>query len=173
MRMAYFWPGFSLAWKRGAAGGLLVAVLFAWWFCATMLATWVWRDWWPVGGVWLSWAGILVLAAGHAIWEAMRPNATPRLEEPAELATAHDEYLRGNWFEAEALALRMLERDPNDIATGLLLVGVLRATQRYEAALDRLQQLELLDAASAWWFEIRRERQRIESARASDTEPEE
>ncbi len=130
-----------------------------------MLATWVWDAWWPVGAVRFSWGGLGVLASAHAIWMVAKAGFEAPAEDGGELSEAQDEYLRGNWFEAEALALRVLERDPNDIAAGLLLVGVLRATQRYDAALTRLHQLELLDAAAAWWFEIGRERQRIEQAR--------
>jgi thioredoxin-like negative regulator of GroEL len=85
---------------------------------------------------------------------------------------AQQEYLRGNWFEAEAILLDLLQRFPRDIQAGLLLVGVLRHTQRWQPALRRLDQLQLIDGAQGWHFEIQRERQLIEKRRSESLEQE-
>ena len=58
---------------------------------------------------------------------------------------AQREYLRGNWFEAEAELLELTQLAPDDVPAVLLLVGVLRHTHRYRPALRRLEQLQLLE----------------------------
>lgn len=81
---------------------------------------------------------------------------------------AQQEYVRGNWFDAEALLLEIVHQHPRDAESLLLLVGVLRHTRRWQPALRRLEQLELLDNASPWRFEIQQERTLIASGIAED-----
>ena len=76
-------------------------------------------------------------AAGHI----GRPSHTT-------LRKAQREYLQGNWFDAEALLLDILQRNPRDAAATLLLVGVLKQTLRWQAALRRLDHLETLTPAA-------------------------
>ncbi|GIW98502.1 MAG: hypothetical protein KatS3mg111_1835 [Pirellulaceae bacterium] len=172
MTWSIFWPGFRAAWFRGASIGLLIAVLWTWWLCVTILATLVWQHWWPPLVTYLSWGGVITAALAAAGWESFRPAHHQEDDAMDLLVAAQDEYLRGNWFEAEALALRLLHRCSDDIPAGLLLVGVLRATGRLEAAQRRLDQLQLYDAAGEWWFEIRQEAARIERAREVAAAPE-
>ena len=75
---------------------------------------------------------------------------------------ARGEYLQGNWFEAESLLHAILTNSPRDAEAQLLLVGVLRHSGRWSAAFRRLDQLELLDTAARWTFEIRCERQLLD-----------
>jgi predicted Zn-dependent protease len=76
--------------------------------------------------------------------------------------TAQQEYLRGNWYEAEAMLLDLLEKYPRDAEAILLLVGVLRHTQRFQPAIRRLDLLESLDTSAPWRFEIAQERKILE-----------
>ncbi len=68
---------------------------------------------------------------------------------------------KANWFEAESLLHAILADAPRDAESHLLLASVLRHSRRWAAALRRLDQLELLDTAARWRFEIRQERQLI------------
>ncbi|MEM7478047.1 MAG: hypothetical protein AAF483_23930 [Planctomycetota bacterium] len=160
LRLASLWPGLAPAWYRGELKGLLVAIGFSWVLCWLLLATFVWPIWmsgWLVAFVWLAvgsfWAytSIRNQFSVHRLLEQVAPNSDE------QFLRAQKEYLRGNWYEAEAQLLGILQRHPSDIAAGLALVGVLRKTGRARTALQRLEQLELLDAAAPWRFEIMKE----------------
>lgn len=177
IRYAGLWPGLAAAWYRGRLQGLLVALAFAWVLCILLLATFVWPAWfsgWLVAGVW-------VLLGAYWAYEAIRAQLTlgkllenVASDTPEAFQAAQRDYLRGNWFEAEARLLEITRQHPHDVAAGLLLVGVLRHTQRWRPALRRLEQLNLLDAAASWQFEIYREQQLIErEISEQDDEPEE
>lgn len=90
--------------------------------------------------------------------------ATSDVRSSQMLVDAQSDYLRGNWFEAEAKLLQILHHHPRDAESFLLMVGVLRRTNRHKSAMRRLEQLELLDTSAAWHFEIQRERKLIEQA---------
>ena len=106
---------------------------------------------WLAVGVFWAFEAIRSQFSIQRLLEQVAPNS----EE--EFAWAQREYLRGNWYEAEAKLLDILERHPTDVAAGLALVGVLRHTGRRRTALTRLEQIGLLDAAGPWQFEIMRE----------------
>jgi thioredoxin-like negative regulator of GroEL len=83
----------------------------------------------------------------------------PACEDALQLA--QNDYLRGNWFEAEATLLDVLQQQPRDAEATLLLVSVLRHTKRWQPALRRLGQLVLLESAQRWAEEIEREKRLI------------
>jgi hypothetical protein len=174
LRAVCLWPGLPAAWGLGLARGLLTAVVFSWFLCFLLLATFVWPDWIGSGLLRLLW----MIASLTWLYAAVRNhmNITSLLEvSDAECAQAfidaQVEYLRGNWFEAEAILLEILHRHPRDAEATLLLVGVLRHTKRWSSALRRLEQLELIDGAAAWRFEIEREKGLIQRIMADDTVP--
>jgi thioredoxin-like negative regulator of GroEL len=70
---------------------------------------------------------------------------------------ARDDYLRGNWYEAEETLVALLKRDPNDVDARLMLATLMRHTERYDDARGQLKQLQRLEAAGKWQLEIRRE----------------
>ena len=90
--------------------------------------------------------------------------ATSDVRSSQMFVDAQSDYLRGNWFEAEAKLLQILHHHPRDAESLLLMVGVLRRTKRLKAAMRRLEHLELLETSAAWYFEIQRERKLIEQA---------
>jgi hypothetical protein len=77
---------------------------------------------------------------------------------------AQVEYLRGQWFEAESLLLRLLRDDPADLEGRLLLATLYRHTRRSELARSQLDQIERFPHGVRWRWEIMQERSRLEAA---------
>lgn len=83
---------------------------------------------------------------------------------------AQVEYLKGHWFEAESLLNRTLKDFPRDADVHLMLATLFRHTERYEEARHQLEQLQRLDGASKWFFEIATELQRLDQLTVETTE---
>ncbi len=102
-------------------------------------------------------------------WQFVRlMQVSKPLEAKDNFLVAQTDYLAGNWFEAEAKLLQILHDFPRDAESQLLLIGVLRHTRRFRPALRRLANLETLDSAVRWRYEIKRERGIIESRIAEE-----
>lgn len=165
-RLSCFWPGLARAWWRGSVAGLAAALGFGWGLSILMLATFVWPNWfspWLVAVCWLAMLVFWLVESVRSHWHLgrLQRDAGP-VAGDERFGQAQSEYLRGNWFEAESLLHAILTETPRDAESHLLLAGVLRHSRRWSSALRRLEQLELLDTAARWTFEIRRERQLIE-----------
>ena len=173
IRLVCLWPGLPGAWFRGKVQHLLLSVLSAWLACFLLLATYLWPEWIGTGSLRILW-GLFLLAWlvcavwGH--WSFAQLVASTSSEYSAPLELAQQEYLRGSWFAAEARLLEILHAQPRDAEALLLLTSVLRQTRRWQPALRRLNQLQLLDGAARWRFEISREKQLIEQAMVADAE---
>jgi hypothetical protein len=159
------WPGLAPLWHRGDARSLVVALLFSWFFCFLLLATFVWPEWFSL------WVGRFFWVFTAIAWltSCVRSHlgfayliGRPDTQSQSAFEDAQQQYLQGNWFEAEATLLDLLDKFPRDAEALLLLIGVLRHTQRWQPALRRLDQLESLDTAANWHYEIVRERQIVE-----------
>lgn len=164
-RLSCFWPGLAKAWWRGSVSALLAALMFGWGLCVLMLATFVWPNWFASWLVTSCWVGMLifwVVECARSNWQfgSMQADAGP-VAGDSRFTHAQNEYLKGNWFEAESLLHAILADAPRDAEAHLLLVSVLRHSRRWAAALRRLEQLEMLDTSARWRFEIRRERHLI------------
>lgn len=161
-RITCFWPGLSAAWHRGNPQALAVALLSCWCCVLLLLATFVWPQWaahWVVRAAWLLAFVFWIVESGRSHWYFGRLVQVGKPLEPNdEFLQAQADYLSGNWFEAEAKLLRLLDDFPRDAESQLLLVGVLRRTGRYKAALRRLDHLENWESAGRWQFEMLRER---------------
>lgn len=173
LRLVGLWPGLAPAWLRGEMQGLLVAIGFSWILCGLMLCTFVWPAWvsgWLVAIGWLAVGGFWCVESIRSQFSIGRllEEVAPNSEEV--FSHAQREYLRGRWFEAEAKLLDILGKHPQDIAAAMTLVGVLRQTGRRQAALKRLEQLQLWDSANGWRFEILREIQLIEAEMAAESD---
>lgn len=174
LRAICLWPGLPSAWMLGLARGLLVALAYAWCICGLLLATFIWPDWVAVSLLRLMWliaVGTWSIATVRNCMVLPRLLATCDAQSSQALVSAQQEYLRGNWFDAEASVLKVLHHHPRDAEALLLLVGILRRTQRFQPALRRLKQLELLQSAAMWHFEIQREKVWISRAMAQEKEP--
>ena len=164
VHLACLWPGLAGLWYRGLGRSLLLAVICAWAACLLLLATWVWPEWLSRGLLRVMWFAAIVAWLFQVVvdhWQVSRWSLAVSDEDAEAFENAQREYLRGNWFDAEAILLQVVHRQPRDVEALLLLVSVLRQTHRWQAALRRLGELELLDAAARWTFEISREKQLI------------
>jgi hypothetical protein len=162
------WPGLAQLWHQGHVRSLVISLMFTWSICLLLMASWVWPEWlnvWLVRGFWVvaSVVWCFSLVVNH--WR--RPKLLGLLDRNSEKSylRARDEYLKGNWFEAEAILLDHVQEYPRDAEALLMLVGVLRHTARWQPAIRRLDQMETLETAAVWRYEIQRERQLIERSR--------
>ncbi len=173
-RLVYLWPGLPQLWLSGWWWGLALAAGFAVLFDLLLVVSYVWvellspRDlrlgWMAAGCVW----GVSALLSAGFRRTAPTTTSAERLYREAL-----QEYLQGNWFEAEAILGRLLRNAPRDVEGRLLLATLLRRTKRPDEALDQLDRLERLRDAARWRREIADLRQRIAEsfATSSDAEP--
>lgn len=165
MHLVCCWPGLAECWVRGNSRGLFGAILFSWTVCFLLLATFFWPAWlgsWTVRIFWLAVACIWLVSLVRSHLSYSKLLGLPDTKSQNAFESAQQEYLRGNWYEAEAMLLDLLEKYPRDAEATLLLVGVLRHTQRFQPAIRRLDTLESLDTSAPWRFEIARERKILE-----------
>ncbi len=166
-KLLWCFPGGPRLWTAGDWNSLGIGLLCLWVACLSVVATWVWPQWlsgWMVRSLWIGlgigWPGLLVLQGITQKSQSSKPDQKS-LEQSFRAAQA--EYLRGNYFQAEAFLHRLLSLAPEDAEALLLMSSVLRRTQRPKQALDRLQQLERLEASSRWSLELHQELARARS----------
>ncbi|MBT3890067.1 MAG: hypothetical protein HN617_12750 [Planctomycetaceae bacterium] len=75
---------------------------------------------------------------------------------------ARNQYFKGNWFESESTINQILAESPHDIEARLLLLTLLRHTNRIEDALVQITDIQKWDEAKQWEFEIKRELELLE-----------
>lgn len=161
------WPGLPHLWLRGDGRGLASAILFSLTLNFVLISTWIWPEWvdssWRSGGWWIVGLWWLVAAVVNAwrLSEEVEPAPSPDAE--ALFRQAQALYLLGHehWFETEATLLRLLENSPQDAEARLLLATVYRRRGRWTDAIQSLDQLERLDAAKPWEYEISAERRML------------
>jgi tetratricopeptide (TPR) repeat protein len=109
-----------------------------------------------------TWLAVAVLWAGSATfsrWGQRRKTArqvSSRTDDAYLEAT--ENYLKGNWFEAECRLRELLRHEPRDLEAGLMLATLLRHTGRLAEAAQHLDRLQRLDGWERWAMEIGRER---------------
>lgn len=164
-KLLWCFPGGPRLWLAGDWHALSIGLLCLWLAGISVIATWVWPHWlsaWMVRSLWIglgiSWPGLIVYQAFAFSGRGSEPD---RDSIDQSLRAAQTEYLRGNYFQAEAFLHRLLSIAPEDAEALLLMSSVLRRTQRPKQALDRLQQLERLEASSHWSLELHQERSRV------------
>jgi tetratricopeptide (TPR) repeat protein len=168
-----WWPGFLNLWYRGDLYALAVSILFATILNIAMLGTLVWPEWlspWFVRGLW-------TLLASSTIWSFVASyffasglqRSLPSVECDSLFAEAQSDYLRGQYFEAEATLHRILSMGYEDVEAALLLASVLRRTGRFRQAIDCLERLERLDRSRQWSQEIEVERRRCQVSPANSS----
>jgi tetratricopeptide (TPR) repeat protein len=171
------WPGLPALWLRGDWRGLAAAALFSGLMQFVLISTWIWPEWvdpiWRTAGWWTLGIWWFLASCVHAwrLSEELEPTPSPDAE--ALFREAQAEYLRGHWFETEPILLQLLEHSPGDAEARLLLATVYRRRGRWIDALQSLAQLERLDAAGAWAYEIAAERRLVaasESPGASEAD---
>jgi len=172
MRNMAWWPGLPNLWYRGEIYSLAVSLLFATVLNIALLSTFVWPEWanlvcpvwfspWFARSLWLLLAIASLWAFGASFFSTSAVRISlPSVECDNLLAVAQSDYLRGQYFEAEATLHRILSSGQEDVEAALLLATVLRRTGRFRQALDCLDRLERLDRSRLWYSEIATERRR-------------
>jgi hypothetical protein len=74
---------------------------------------------------------------------------------------AREEYLKGNWFEAETVLGRLLDRNVLDIEARLLRANLLFRTARKREAASELDRLARAEGSEIWRVEMARLRSRL------------
>jgi hypothetical protein len=158
-----FWPGASKAWRHADSTALWIAIGFAWASCLAIASICIWEDWLHT---WVRFILCLVLITFSSLsglrmilfGEIPKENTKPARDERFRKAQAA--YLQGNYFESERLLASNLSSEAADIESGLLLVSVLRRTQRFDEALEQLQRLRKRDFAVRWESELAAEKEK-------------
>ncbi len=171
MRIQHFftclWPGLAEIWWRGRLSALPAAIAFAFALNWMLLTTFLYTQWM---------SGLLVRMAcwiGVAAWgfyvvrrirELPRNSCTPRTvsDEPDRFCEAQSAYLRAEWKSAEDLLQGVLAIEPRDPPALLLLAGVYRHTDRFDAAELLTNELSRLEIADGWHLELAAERNRLQ-----------
>lgn len=173
MTILCLWPGLAAAWINGDLRGLVLSVGFGWATSLLIMATFVWPQWispFLVNTLWIAHAIFWFAETGRSLWTFKSISKPETVAQSPAFLEAQEHYIRGNWFDAEALLLNIIQETPRDAEAQLLLASALRHTKRWQAALRRLEQLEFLQAASNWRFEIQQERSLIKRAIAEEAE---
>lgn len=165
-------PGLPQLWRQGEWWGLALAGTFALSLNLALLSSFVWSELlspvavatcWVVAA--LLWVGGYWLSLKQGFWrEAVNEPAEPDL-----FAEVQVEYLRGNWYQAEALCRTLLSRDDHDAEAHLVMSGVLRRTGRVREARRQLSLLATLETADRWRFEIASELRKLDDIDSTTT----
>ena len=159
------WPGLPQLWFAGSWTGLALAVGFAAVLNLAIVTSRLWTEllspesqmlvWLAAGGIWTA------SAALSARWVAGLRLSGPQAADEDLFNAAQNEYLKGNWYEAEVALNRLLERNILDVEARLMLASLLRRTGRRDEATTQLARLSRTDGVERWQLEIARLKQRI------------
>lgn len=175
-RLTCLWPGLGRLWWLGQWQGLASAFIFTLLLNALAISTFLWFELVPPAARVIACAALSLwwVIAAIATWRALPNLMAPQAEKNFQglFVAAQGEYLRGNWFQAEAHLRKLLRWEPHDVESLLLLATLLRHTNRGDLARGQLQRLERLEGANRWRLEIQREREllRTNSQREHATE---
>ena len=166
--MAFVWPGLPELWFRGQWSGLILAVFAALLVNFLLATSLVWTEW-QSSTVRTTAAFMLAFTWGTGIYRSRRQlRKSDRLDAGGAsedlFRQAQNEYLRGNWFEAESVIHKLLRHCARDVDAHLMLATLYRHTGRLEESATQLRRLALFDDAQKWAMEIERERHRLELA---------
>ncbi len=179
---AYLWPGLPQLARDGNWAALAVAIAAAAVLNGVLLGTWFWTDMLPPAMHIICWVFLGVtwsFSAGYGAWTDRRgtgrgtrysgSGSAATSEEPGGkiFEEALEDYLKGNWFEAERKLNILLRRDEHDLEARLLMATLLRHTKRFDEATHQLNLLVRLDGAHGWALEIHREGELLVEARKS------
>lgn len=184
-RLTCLWPGLPKLWYAGDRVGLGIAIAFSLAGNVLLFVSFQGSETAEptreaAFGNWLGWFWVLFLAVwiGCVVKQAQQTQNSQAIAEASQaqreaqraamtalFQDAQLAYLGRNWLSAETLVRSLLHDLPSDLESRLLLVSVLRQTERFDEALAELNRIEETDGSSSWLFEVRRERQRIEDWR--------
>lgn len=165
---AYLWPGLPQLARDGNWAALAFAVAAAGLLNAVLLGTCFWTDAFAPALRIISWVFLGVawsISVGYGAWIDRRQAAPPKKNAGKIFAEALEDYLKGNWFEAERKLNLLMRRDEHDLEARLLMATLLRHTKRFDDATHQLNLLVRLDGAHRWALEIHREGELLMEAR--------
>jgi hypothetical protein len=167
---AYLWPGLPQLARDGNWAALAFAVAASAVLNAVLLGTWFWTDLFApplriIGWVFLgaAWS----ISVGYWAWTDRRQAAVAEKSSGKIFEEALEDYLKGNWFEAERKLNLLLRRNEHDLEARLLTATLMRHTKRFDDATHQLNLLVRLDGAHRWALEIHREGELLMEARKS------
>jgi len=153
---------------RGSWWGLALAVGAAAVLDALLLASFGWSE--LIGQnlritAWVVFAAAWVVAVGWSIRERRRQavlrEACPRQDA---FLDALEQYLKGDYYQAEQLLGGLLDKNARDLEARLMLATLLRHAGRAAEAAGQLDALGRLEGAEKWRVEIEEERQLLTEA---------
>jgi len=165
--LSCLWPGLSQLWLRGDYRGLLTAVVFSALLNLAITASFLYPElvgftvkatlWLLLGGLWT----VSAWQSWHRSPDFYNKERGLRQKDANEdlFQQAQTEYLKGHWYEAETLLGNLTESDPDDVEAQFMLASLYRHTLRLGEARRQLRQLEQLEAAQVWQWEIQFEKQ--------------
>lgn len=175
------WPGLPGLWFKGNASSLLVAIGFSILLNLALITSFIWPNSlgetfplvaWPV--ILLIWPTSVWLAF-QRLPDVMSVPSSEKVADPDRPDTlfiqAQQEYLGGHWDEAQRSLVRLIERNPRDIESRLMMATLFRHTRRLSDAIIQLDEIQLYDESLEWDFEIKRERALVESIAEHESEP--
>ncbi len=164
-RWLLLWPGLALLWVRGSWWGLSGALGFTVIGNLLLTASWMWTEWFGPSMLLTAWTLFVatwIFSTFIALWkwnEWVGPVERKNSEDLFPLAQA--QYLKGDWYEAESILGRLIQLDPSDVESHLMLTSIYRRTQRPELARRTLRYLERLKDSHQWLLETRLEREKL------------
>ena len=166
------WPGLPRIWYRAEVAGLSLALVFCILLNLAIATTFVWTELISSQARSVLWLTALAIWAGALVKNILRPPwdvESAQARDPQGLfSVANGEYLKGHFAAACTALERLLASYPRDVEARLLLATVLRHQEQYSAAEEHLIELQRLEAAEVWSWEINQEKRLIREAAGWD-----
>lgn len=162
------WPGLTDLWWRGQISALPYAIAFTLILNIYLVIQFIYPEWLPASVPKLIfWIGVptwvlFVVRDFKTFPQRVDPGLPPDASDLYNRALAHR--LRRQYAEAEGLLTDMLAIEPRDPPALLLLAGLYRETDRFEASDLLLREMKRLEVADQWWLEIEAEQRRNSSS---------
>lgn len=163
----YLWPGLPQVWSFGKWGFWALAVALAAAFNALLAASFGWSELLGPKLRTILWVGFAALWTAAWLWslQNFRRRAALNARLPSdEFALAIGHYLKGDYYQAEELFRKLLDKNERDLDVRLMLATLLRRGKRWAEAAKELDNLAKLEGSEKWELEIARERKLVADA---------
>jgi tetratricopeptide (TPR) repeat protein len=161
----YVWPGLPHIWTHGSWPALYVAVMAAVFLIVVMVGSFGWSELIVPPLRTILWMSLAIVWGGAAVYSAIklrRQDADGNFGSAKDIFNlAMDRYLKGDFYQAERLLLKLLEKNPRDLDARLLLATLMRHTGRIKQASEQLDKLSCFEGAEKWALEIQSEQNRL------------
>lgn len=164
----FLWPGLPQLTKRGTWSALFWALATAFLADGVVITRYIWPE--TFSNFWdniILGAFIGIYFVGCYIsWhlEKNREESAPQ-NKGDEFPAAQALYLKGRYFEAEKILQNQLKREPEDMASQILLLDLLVVTRRLDEAQQQLESVLNIPDSRAWSWELLDINERIKQVR--------